>query len=72
MTNKQMIDLLTTVIDGRKGVSIQKTGKGVYRLYDDCDTFTAVLISDAFRLANDYFMGITVDARGKAYMLFTF
>lgn len=72
MTNKKIIDLLTKVIDGRKGFSILQTGEGVYRLYDDCDTFTAVFISDAIRLAADYFTGITVDAEGKAYMLFNF
>ena len=72
MTNKKIIDLLTKVIDGRKGVSIQQTGEGCYRLYNDCGTFAAVFISDAIRLAADYFIGITVDKEGKAYMLFVF
>lgn len=72
MTKKQVIELLTKVINGRKRVSIKQTGEGVYRLYDDCDIFTAVLISDAIRLAADYFTGITVDADGRAYMLFNF
>lgn len=72
MTNKKIIDLLTKVIDGRKGVSIQQTGEGLYRLYVDCHTFTAVFISDAIRLAPDYFNGITVGTDGRAYMLFVF
>lgn len=72
MTNKEIIELLTIVIDSRKGVTIKQTGEGVFRLYDKCDTFTAVFISEAFRLAADYFTGITVDCHGKPYMLFNF
>lgn len=72
MSKKEIIKLLTKVINGRHGVSIKCTGDGVYRLYDGLDTFTAVFISDAFRLAADYFTGITVDADGRAYMLFNF
>lgn len=72
MTNKEITMLLTKVIDGRKGFSIKQYGVGTYRLYDVCNTFTAVLISDAIRLAYDYFNGITVDTDGRAYMLFNF
>lgn len=72
MTKLELLDLLESLIKGRKSPFIVDRGEGVFRIYDTSDSFTATFISDAIQMTGDAFTGITVDCDGRPYMLFSY
>lgn len=72
MTKKDLIKLLESAIGERRGFKFVFTGPGNIRVYHDVDIFTSYFITDVVEKAGNYFTGITNDADGKLYMLFTY
>ena len=72
MTRPELLDALKSLIYEGRSYSIVDRGRGIIRVYDPSDSFTAISISDAIQMAGDAFTGITVDCDGRPYMLFTY
>ena len=72
MTKLEFLDLLESLIQGRRTPLIVDRGNGAFRIYDGSDSFTATFISNAIELTGDAFTGIAVDCDGRPYMLFNY
>ena len=70
MTKKEFIELLDSVIDGRKGFSVEFSRGASIRVYSVDNSFTATFITRVVMLTGEYFMGITVAPDNRPYLLF--
>lgn len=70
MTKQEFFELFDSVIEGRSGYSVvAKVGQYIH-VYSVDNTFSANFITRVVEMTGDYFIGITVDADNKPYLLF--
>ena len=70
MTKQEFIELLDSVIDGRKGFSVEFSRDPFIRVYSVDNSFTATFITRVVEMTGEYFMGITMASDNRPYLLF--
>ena len=70
MTKKEFTEMFESVIDGRKGFSIEVAGGRYVHVYSDDNIFTANFITRVVEMTGSYFTGITRDSNKRPYLLF--
>lgn len=70
MTKQAFRKLFDSVLDGRKGYSLEFMGGMFVHVYSEDNIFTACFTIRVVEMTRDRFLGITLDKDGRPYMLF--